>query len=238
MCDVLLLTLIVMAFGLNRWRVDRSWLLLGLGQFANVVSPTRPSAISPPWAPTSRARGSTRCGRLGITLTAAAAWQRAPRAPSTRSRGRTLSLTAGFAAIALGVLVIGQFTTVHPLAALLATAALLVAGARGAILFRENLRLLRSSSHESLTDGLTGLANRRALMRDLEVAAANATRGRPAHPRALRPRRLQAVQRRASATRPATCSCSAWARDLAAAVAGHGSAYRLGGDEFCVLLAP
>ena len=31
-CDVLQLTLIVMAFGLNRWRVDRSWLLLGLGQ--------------------------------------------------------------------------------------------------------------------------------------------------------------------------------------------------------------
>ena len=37
-CDVLQLTLIVMAFGLNRWRVDRSWLLLGLGQLANVVA--------------------------------------------------------------------------------------------------------------------------------------------------------------------------------------------------------
>jgi hypothetical protein len=37
-CDVLQLTLIVLAFGLNRWRIDRSWLLLGLGQLANVVA--------------------------------------------------------------------------------------------------------------------------------------------------------------------------------------------------------
>ena len=232
-CDVLLLTLIVMAFGLNRWRVDRSWLLLGLGQFANVVAD---SAFSYQSAVGTYVTGSwvDTLWPVGITLTAAAAWQRAPRAPVDEIAGRTLSLTAGFAAIALGVLVIGQFTTVHPVAAVLATAALLVAGARGAILFRENLRLLRSSSHESLTDGLTGLANRRALMRDLEVAAADAT---ATDRRTLGLFDLDGFKQYNDAFGHAAGDMllHRLGADLDAAVAGHGSAYRLGGDEFCVL---
>ena len=232
-CDVLLLTLIVMAFGLNRWRVDRSWLLLGLGQFANVVAD---SAFSYQSAVGTYVTGSwvDTLWPVGITLTAAAAWQRAPRAPVDEVAGRGLTLTAGFAGIALGVLVIGQFTTVHPVAALLATAALLLAGARGAILFRENLRLLRSSSHESLTDGLTGLANRRALMRDLEVAATNAT---AADRRTLGLFDLDGFKQYNDAFGHAAGDAllQRLGADLDATIAGHGSAYRLGGDEFCVL---
>src|SRR4030095_1114866 len=96
---------------------------------------------------------------LGATLTAAAAWQAVSRRPVDEGAGPTPPRTG-----ALGALVIGQFTTVHFAAALLATAALLVAGARGGMLFRENVRLLRSSRRESLTDGLTRLPQRRALM--------------------------------------------------------------------------
>ncbi|MGZ6644081.1 MAG: GGDEF domain-containing protein, partial [Solirubrobacteraceae bacterium] len=173
-CDVLQLTLIVMAFGLNRWRIDRSWLLLGLGQLANVIAD---SAFSYQSAVGTYVAGSwvDTLWPLGATLTAAAAWQAVSRRTVDEVAGRTLPLTAAFAAIALAVLVIGQFTTVHIAAALLATGALLVAGARGGMLFRENVHLLRASRRESLTDGLTGLANRRALMRDLEDAAEEAT---------------------------------------------------------------
>jgi diguanylate cyclase (GGDEF)-like protein len=233
-CDVLLLTLIVMAFGLNRWRVDRAWLLLGLGQFANVVAD---SAYSYQSAVGTYVTGSwvDTLWPLGATLTAAAAWQLVPRRTVQELAGRTLPLTAFFAAVALAVLVIGQFTTVHLAAALLATAALLVAGARGGMLFRENLQLLRASHHESLTDGLTGLANRRALMRDLEEATAHAT---PAERRTVALFDLDGFKQYNDAFGHAAGDAllQRLGTDLDAAVEGHGSAYRLGGDEFCVLL--
>ena len=67
-----------MAFGLNRWRVDRSWLLLGLGQFANVVAD---SAFSYQSAVGTYVAGSwvDTLWPVGATLTAAAAWQLVPR---------------------------------------------------------------------------------------------------------------------------------------------------------------
>jgi two-component system, cell cycle response regulator len=233
-CDVLLLTLIVMAFGLNRWRLDRSWLLLGLGQLANVVAD---SAFSYQSAVGTYVTGSwvDTLWPVGATLTAAAAWQLAPRRTVEDVTGRGLPLTAGFAGVALAVLVIGQFTTVHPAAAVLATVALLVAGARGRTLFRDNVRLLHSSRHESLTDGLTGLANRRALMRDLDDAAAHAT---AADRRTLALFDLDGFKQYNDAFGHAAGDSllQRLGADLDAAVAGHGSAYRLGGDEFCVLL--
>ena len=232
-CDVLQLTLIVMAFGLNRWRVDRSWLLLGLGQLANVVAD---SAFSYQSAVGTYVAGSwvDTLWPLGAVLIAGAAWQRASRRTVEEVAGRTLPLTAGFAAIALAVLVIGQFTTVHLAAALLATAALLVAGARGGMLFRENLHLLRSSRHESLTDGLTALANRRALMRDLEDAAEEAT---TTDRRSVALFDLDGFKQYNDAFGHAAGDAllQRLGADLATAVAGQGRAYRLGGDEFCVL---
>jgi two-component system, cell cycle response regulator len=233
-CDILQLTLIVMAFGLNRWRFDRSWLLLGLGQLANVVAD---SIFSYQEAVGTYVAGSwvDTLWPLGIALTAAAAWHRPPRQTADELGGHTVPLTAVFAAIALAVLVVGQFTEVHSAAALLASGALLTAGARGGLLFRENLRLLRASRRESLTDGLSGLANRRALMADLEQAAATA---RIDDPRTLALFDLDGFKQYNDAFGHAAGDTllRRLGGDLNAAVAGHGRAYRLGGDEFCVLL--
>jgi two-component system, cell cycle response regulator len=233
-CDVLQLTLIVMAFGLNRWRIDRSWLLLGLGQLANVVAD---SLFSYQEAVGTYVAGSwvDTLWPLGIALTAAAAWQRPPRQTADELGGHTVPLTAVFAAVALAVLVIGQFTEVHSAAALLATGALLTAGARGGLLFRDNLRLLQASRLESLTDGLSGLANRRSLMADLELAAATASAD---DPRTLALFDLDGFKQYNDAFGHAAGDTllRRLGADLNAAVAGHGRAYRLGGDEFCVLL--
>ncbi|HMI72783.1 MAG TPA: HD domain-containing phosphohydrolase [Solirubrobacteraceae bacterium] len=233
-CDMLLLTLIVVALGVNRWRLDATWLLLGLGQLANVIAD---SVFSYQEAVDTYVPGAwlDTLWPLGAVLTAAAAWQLSRRASIEELGGRTLPFAAGFAAVALGVLVAGQFTPVHDAAAMLATAALLTAGGRGAMLFRDNLRLLRTSRRESLTDGLSGLPNRRALMLDLEDAAAVAT---SQEPRTLALFDLDGFKQYNDAFGHAAGDSllRRLAGDLAAAVAGHGRAYRLGGDEFCVLL--
>ncbi|HEY6596735.1 MAG TPA: GGDEF domain-containing protein, partial [Asanoa sp.] len=233
-CDLLVLSFIVLALGLTRWRLDSSWVLLGIGQATNVVADViyayqqaAGTYVSGSWLDT--------VWPLGVAVTAAAAWQRAPRTTVEELGGRTLPLTAAFAAVALGVLLAGQFMHLHLAAALLAGGALILAGVRGGILFRDNLRLLQTSRRESLTDGLSGLPNRRALMLDLEDAAAAATSHEP---RTLALFDLDGFKQYNDAFGHAAGDSllRRLAGDLAAAVDGHGRAYRLGGDEFCILL--
>jgi len=233
-CDLLLLSFVALALGLNRWRMDRSWVLLGLGQLMNVVADVvyayqdaAGTYVVGSWIDTM--------WPLGVAFTAAAAWQRAPRTTVEELGGRTLPLTAAFATASLGVLLAGQFTHVHPAAALLAAAALALAGVRGGMLFRDNLRLLQTSRHESLTDGLSGLPNRRALMIDLEDAADSAS---AQEARTLALFDLDGFKQYNDAFGHAAGDAllKRLATDLDAAVAGHGRAYRLGGDEFCILL--
>ena len=75
-----------------------------------------------------------------------------------------------------------------------------------ALAFLENQRTLNQTHIEARTDSLTGLKNRRSLMADLELQLELASVGRAAGPAAVRPRRLQGVQRHASATPRATGS--------------------------------
>ena len=233
-CDLLLLSFVALALGLNRWRLDRSWVLLGVGQLMNVIADViyayqdaSGTYVVGSWIDTM--------WPIGVAVTAAAAWQRAPRTTVEELGGRMLPLTAAFAATALGVLLAGQFTPIHKAAALLAGGALVLAGVRGAMLFRDNLRLLRTSRLESLTDGLSGLPNRRALMLDLEDAAAVATLQEP---RTLALFDLDGFKQYNDAFGHGAGDSllRRLAGDLATAVADNGRAYRLGGDEFCILL--
>lgn len=232
-CDLLLLSLVVLALALNRWRLDASWALLGVGLAANAVGDV---VFAYQDAAGTFVDGSLvdTAYPLGVTLTAAAAWTRAPRTTVEDLGGRTLPLTAAFAALALGVLIADQFTPVHTVAALLAGAALIAAGLRAAMLFRDNLSLLHESRHESLTDGLSGLPNRRALIADLEEAAATATAD---HPRTLALFDLDGFKQYNDAFGHAAGDAllARLAGELQAAVSGQGRVYRLGGDEFCAL---
>jgi two-component system, cell cycle response regulator len=232
-CDLLLLSFIGLALGLSR-RLDRALALLVLGQVANVVADVAfayqdaiGTYVEGVWVDT--------LWPLSAALTAAAAWQATPRRKIEELGGRELPLNVAFATIALGVLMVGQFTPVHIAAAVLAGCALVAVGLRGGVLFRDNLRLLRASRQESLTDGLSGLANRRALMLDLEEAVATAT---AAEPRTVALFDLDGFKQYNDAFGHAAGDAllKRLAGALDNAVAGQGRAYRLGGDEFCVLL--
>jgi two-component system cell cycle response regulator len=232
-CDLLLLSFVILAIGLNGWRVEGSWLLLGLGQILNAIADgvfTYQEAV-----------GTYAAGHwvdtlwpLGVVLTAAAVWRPPTRRAVEELGTRTLPLTALFTTTALVVLVVGQFTPVHAVAALLAATALVLAGIRGGLLFLDNVRLLQASRLESLTDGLSGLANRRALIADLQDAVETATQS---HPRTLALFDLDGFKQYNDAFGHAAGDAllRRLGADLAAAVAGSGHAYRLGGDEFCVL---
>jgi diguanylate cyclase (GGDEF)-like protein len=98
----------------------------------------------------------------------------------------------------------------------------------------ENERLLATSRREAVTDALTGLPNRRALNRDLELALEQAARGEEA---VLALFDLDGFkQYNDTFGHPAGDRLLArLAGRLAAATEDRAECYRMGGDEFCVL---
>jgi diguanylate cyclase (GGDEF)-like protein len=95
-------------------------------------------------------------------------------------------------------------------------------------------RRLRQQTHENHTDALTGLANRRALMRDLEKQLASASEE---HPLILGMFDLNGFkQYNDTFGHPSGDALLARLGErLRTALADSGVAYRMGGDEFCVL---
>jgi diguanylate cyclase (GGDEF)-like protein len=173
---------------------------------------------------------------LMALMIARAAWLPAPPARGREDTGwGTICVPLALAAICLGLLVYDHFVEVNLLALGLAATALLALLARLAITFDQNLRMLRASRREALTDGLTGLRNRRALMADLERALATSQR----RPMALGVYDLDGFKQYNDAFgHPAGDELLVrLGAGLLRAVHDIGFAYRLGGDEFCILVA-
>jgi diguanylate cyclase (GGDEF)-like protein/putative nucleotidyltransferase with HDIG domain len=172
-----------------------------------------------------------------FVLVAFAAWQPRRSLDARRLRsGAMLALPAGAALLSLGLLIFDHYIRLNELALWLAAGALAVCVARFALTFRENLQMLRTTEHEATTDALTGLGNRRALIEDLERAADEAEHG-GRHVLALFD--LDGFKSYNDAFgHPAGDSLlERLGRNLTDALGDAGTAYRMGGDEFC-LLAP
>ena len=88
----------------------------------------------------------------------------------------------------------------------------------------------------AMTDNLTGLGNHRAFHEDLLAELRRRARTGSSFTLLHRPRRAEADQRRARATRPATAASSRSATACAQADRRRRIVYRIGGDEFMVLL--
>ena len=237
--DLVLLGVIVGGLAGRGWRLDRTWLLLALG-------------VSTFWLADSlylvhTAQATYESGGwydagwwAGLLLIAGAAWQREPRAQDMRPADESLRVIAvplAFGFVGLGLLVYGSIAHVNALAVTLAAASLLAVMGRATVTFRENVAMLRASREEALTDALTGLANRRALARELEDRLPQAS---PDRPLVLALFDLDGFKHyNDTFGHPAGDTLLVrLAGNLGSHLAGRGRAYRMGGDEFCALFEP
>jgi diguanylate cyclase (GGDEF)-like protein len=229
--DVLLLSAVFGVFALAGWKIERRWLVLALGVLATTVADgiflftvdtyEEGAAVDVLWPASS-------------LLIAAAAWVGTRDERRLRIEGRPLlAVPAVCALVAIAVLVVDHFGGVNLLAVGLATVTLLLVIVRLASTFRENARLFALTHHESMTDALTGLGNRRKLLIDLE-------RSLDEHPL---PQMLLMIfdldgfkGYNDSFGHPAGDALLVrLGEKLATVPSRRGDAYRLGGDEFCVV---
>jgi two-component system, cell cycle response regulator len=234
--DLLLAVLLVGALGLTGWRPDRALALVGLGLLlSGMADILYLSAIAdgqadgPAWA--------NWLWPASVLVTALGAWQPVARTRAVRLEGhRLLLLPFGAMAAALVLLLIDHFQRASDVAVVLAFATLAVAGVRLWLTLGEHMTLLGTSRGEAQTDELTGLGNRRRLADDLEAELRNVTPERPLLLMLFDLNGFKAYND--TYGHPAGDALLArLGSALNEAVAGRGGAYRMGGDEFCVLAA-
>jgi two-component system, cell cycle response regulator len=232
--DLLLLALVVGFLGLTGWRLDRAWLMIGTGLAVFAVAD---SAYLYQVAIGTYVEGTLLdAGWLvAIVLLAFGAWQPASERRQTELEGYQLvAIPSVFALLGLGLLVYDHFDRQNLLAVILASGAVIAVVVRMCVTFHERMKLLAHVRMESLTDALTGLGNRRCFMLELEGRLGAGDRSAPfvlalfdldgfksyndsfGHPAG------DALLKRLAVKLDETTSTC-------------GRAYRMGGDEFCVL---
>jgi two-component system, cell cycle response regulator len=230
--DIVLLSLIVFVFAITGWRPGGAWLMIGSAFALAAVA----DGIYLYQSATNTYSEGTLLDALwpaAMLLLAGSAWQRKHR-PAVELQGRPLlgtPLVCGL--VAIGILIDSRAQTLNLFAVGLAGATLITVLVRTALTFRENTRMLDQTRQLSMTDPLTGLANRRKLLADLERALATDSN----QTRLLVIYDLNGFKRyNDTYGHPAGDGLLFRLADkLRAAIEPHGRAYRLGGDEFCVL---
>jgi two-component system cell cycle response regulator len=231
--DIVMLSMVVGVIALTGWRPGRTWSLLLAGLGALVAADI---------AFTLQSTGGALPGGEWVNpiyLTAAvcfgaAVWQPAEAAeitsPSGRER-REIIVPAVFAAVMIGLFAMQYYSAAGGLSTVLWGATMSAVVLRLAMSDKENKTLL----DQVQTDPLTGLGNRGRMQVDLERLCEIATEDSPA---ALIFLDLNGFKH-LNDTLGHAAGDETLARlggRLRDAVAEDGTAYRIGGDEFCVLL--
>ena len=231
--DLVLLGMVTGGVALTGWKPGRTW---GALAFSFIIFGVSDGIYL--WG---NATGSWQAGSVfeagwpaATLLLAWAAWM-PPRhvRPRPLEGRRTLVVPTLFALLGLTLLISDHFSRLNLLAVALAWASLLAVIGRFGMTFFANLTMLADSRSEALTDALTGLGNRRRLMRDLEDAL---------HPEDRTPYALVLYDLNGFKGyndvfgHPAGDALLArLGARLGDAVSPDARAYRMGGDEFCVL---
>jgi two-component system cell cycle response regulator len=233
--DVMLIGVTVVMLALGGWRRGRAFAAIALGFLV--------LAVADGLYLYREAHGGYAVGTpldslwlLAALALAYGAWQPDGEGVNERhSLGAVMAAPIICGLTAIGVLAYGSLEDIGGTCIWLALATLTTVLLRLLATARENLTLLTATAHLAQRDALTGLENRRALLHDLDRALQHSS---AATPRLMLLFDLNGFKHyNDTFGHPAgDALLQRLARKLAADVAPHGRAYRLGGDEFCALL--
>jgi diguanylate cyclase (GGDEF)-like protein len=232
--DIAMLAMVVGVVALTGWRPGRTWSLLLAGLAAMVIADI---------AYTLQSTGEALPGGnwidpiylISAVCLAAAVWQPTAAAEITSPTGgdgrREVVVPAVFAGVMIGLFAMQYYSASSGLSTVLWAATMAAVILRLAMSDRENKTLLE----QVRTDSLTGLANRGRLQVDMPPLFAEASAERPV---ALMLFDLNGFKHyNDTFGHPAGDELLArLGASLRNALDGDGAAYRIGGDEFCVLL--
>jgi two-component system cell cycle response regulator len=232
--DVVLLSAVFGVFSLSGWKPGHRWLLLGLGALSTATADgiylfqsSAGTYVDGKWVDI--------LWPAATLLIASAAWTQDRDGNEREVEGRALlAVPVVCAVVSTGIYVYDHVHPVNALAIVLATATLLLVVVRLAVTLQENRRLYELTRHEATTDSLTGLGNRRKLMADLERRLG----AEQVEPALLMIFDLDGFKGYNDAFgHPAGDELLArLGRKLQAIPGPGGVAYRLGGDEFCLIV--
>ncbi len=232
--DIAMVSMVVGVVALTGWRPGRTWSLLLAGlaaltiaDIAYTLQSTDATLPSGDWIDPIYL--------IAAVCLGAAVWQPAEAAkitsPRERDRRRELIVPALFAGVMIGLFAMQYLSATSGLSTVLWTATMTAVVLRLAKSDKENKALLE----QVRTDWLTGLSNRGTMQVDLEEECGRATEGRPTM---LLLFDLNGFKRyNDTFGHPAGDALLVQLGEaLRSAVGEDGVAYRIGGDEFCVLL--
>jgi two-component system cell cycle response regulator len=231
--DIAMLSMVVGVIALTGWRPGRTWSLLLAGLSALVIADIAYTLQS--------AEGALPGGEwinpiylIAAVCLGAAVWQPAEAAEITSSHEndrREIIVPALFAAVMIGLFAMQYYSATGGLSTVLWAATMTVVIVRLTMSDRENHKLLE----EVRTDSLTGLGNRGRMEVELAETCEWASREQPAM---LYLFDLNGFKRyNDTFGHPAGDRLlNRLGEALKVTIGDDGSAYRIGGDEFCLLL--
>jgi two-component system, cell cycle response regulator len=233
--DLILIGIVVGVFALSGWRPGRRWLLLGAG--LGLTSIAGAASLYEDALGTYVAGGIVDSLYLAAALAIGiSAWQPVPAQRTLVLEGRRLLvIPCLFGIAALGVLLYGGTHRLGLVPLTCAAVAVLLVIMRGAWTFRENLGLLERSRHDAITDSLTGLGNRRSCDEALERMLEHGPDS-PAATIAVFDLNGFKLYNDTFGHGIGDTMLAHFGRRLRSAVGPQDEIFRVGGDEFCVLL--
>jgi len=232
--DIAMVAMVVGVVALTGWRPGRTWSLLLAGLSALVIADIAFTLQSTEEA-LPGGNWIDPIYLIGAVCLGAAVWQPAAAAeityPDDDDRRREMIVPAVFAGVMIGLFAMQYYSATSGLSTVLWASTMTAVIARLAMSDRENKALLE----QVRTDSLTGLDNRGRMQVDLPIRFAQAS---VESPLSLLLFDLNGFKHyNDTFGHPAGDELLArLGGALREAVGGDGTAYRVGGDEFCVLL--